>query len=746
MKKRFVSLSIAFLSILGLAGCGNKNSKAINNLDDFKGSTLGCLLGSIHEGLINERYNNPKLLQYNTISDLCEALGKGKIDGFAAELGYGIEVCKEYPNYKVVDGLLGQAQLGFIFPKTTQGNALKAEMNSFLSDYLKTEDYGNLKAMWFDKPESERVPFDYSTLPATKGTLKYATIPSVSPYAYVKGNGTYEGFDISIVCEFCKHAGYAITFEGDNLKALLPTVAQSKVDFGGGCIAITEERKESLYFSNPYSYSDIIMIAKNPKGIIKKPSEFAGKRIGILNGSIHDENVIKYFNGDAEISYYNSCSDLVYALNKGKIDAFGVDIGKAFNTTTASPNLACCDELISNEDIAFGFRKDNTSLRDEFNTFLNGFKYSGKLEKLKSKWYYDKNPKVDYSIESLNGSKGTIRLGTSYSIGEPYIYLLEDGPAGIDIDLIINFCKECGYKLEVTNYDFKGLISALEINKADIASGCLTITEERKQAMLFSNVYCDGGCTLVYKCFEEKTDFFKDLAAKFEATFIKESRYKLFLEGIGNTMLICLISIVLGTLLGFLLYLPTYFGSKVMTKFNKAYKWLIDGLPIVVLLMILYYIIFGTTSLTGVTVSIIGFSLVFASGVLGNFMASVSTVPNSQLEAGLALGFTRSQTFFKVILPQSMTYFFPSFKKDIISLIKATAVVGYIAVADLTQMSDIVRSRTYDAFFPLIATAIIYFILSAVLTRLVRLIEIPFNPKKRKKEKILKGVDTHDRA
>ncbi|MBR1660614.1 MAG: ABC transporter permease subunit, partial [Oscillospiraceae bacterium] len=101
-------------------------------------------------------------------------------------------------------------------------------------------------------------------------------------------------------------------------------------------------------------------------------------------------------------------------------------------------------------------------------------------------------------------------------------------------------------------------------------------------------------------------------------------------------------------------------------------------------------------------------------------------------------------TFFRIILPQAIPHFFPAYKGEIVALIKATAIVGYIAVQDLTKMGDIVRGRTYEAFFPLIAVAVIYFILAAILTFIVNRLEIAVNPRRRRKTDILKGLSLHD--
>jgi polar amino acid transport system substrate-binding protein len=122
--------------------------------------------------------------------------------------------------------------------------------------------------------------------------------------------------------------------------------------------------------------------------------------------------------------------------------------------------------------------------------------------------------------------------------------------------------------------------------------------------------------------------------------------------------------------------------------------------------------------------------------------SGVKAVDNGQTEASYALGFSDTQTFFGIVLPQAAQHFLPSYRAEIVSLIKATAVVGYIAVQDLTKMGDIVRSRTYEAFFPLIAVAIIYFVLAGILKAVVDKLTVSVDPEKRSDKKILKGIRT----
>ena len=205
-------------------------------------------------------------------------------------------------------------------------------------------------------------------------------------------------------------------------------------------------------------------------------------------------------------------------------------------------------------------------------------------------------------------------------------------------------------------------------------------------------------------------------------------------------MLITLLSILFGTVLGFLVFMLCRNGNLLANGMIRFFTWLITGTPMVVLLMILYYIIFGSTQINGIAVAVIGFTLTFGTSVLSLLRMGVGTIDAGQYEAAYALGHTNLNTFFKIILPQAIPHVLPAYQGEIVSLIKATAIVGYIAVQDLTKVGDIVRSRTYEAFFPLIAVTIIYFILEGLFILAVRRIRISIDPKKRSRDAILKGI------
>ena len=169
-------------------------------------------------------------------------------------------------------------------------------------------------------------------------------------------------------------------------------------------------------------------------------------------------------------------------------------------------------------------------------------------------------------------------------------------------------------------------------------------------------------------------------------------------------------------------------------------SFLVGTTPTVLFLMILYYVVFGNWNISGVWVSVIGFSILIACSVYEMITDGIATVGNQQYEGARALGYNKNQTLYSVLLPQAARHIFPRYKNEIISLIKETSIVGYIAVSDLTKMSDIVRNRTYEAFFPLISTAVIYFAITGLLIAVVNRVEIKFDPKRRTPKQIAEGI------
>ena len=477
-------------------------------------------------------------------------------------------------------------------------------------------------------------------------------------------------------------------------------------------------------------------------------SELADKRIGVTTGSVQALQTEEQF-PNAELYYFSSTVDMLNALRADKIDAFADADALLKYMMADNPDLTYLDEKLADGmkvGAIFPKTDEGRKLCDEFSEFVKEIKSNGVYDEIYKAWFEGtEEDRVIPDLDQLPGPNGTLRMAADVSM-VPFVFVKDGKPAGIDIDTVYRFCKEYGYSLELVAMDFAGILPAIISGKCDFACGGIAYTAERAESVDYAEPTYEGGSVIaVLKAADDgNTGFWSSLKSSFEKTFIREDRWELFLTGVLNTILITLFSMIFGTLLGFVIYLLCRRGNKVANKITSVCVWLVQGMPMVVLLMILYYIIFGNISISGLWVSIIGFTLVFGASMYGMIRSGANAVGKGQIEAAYALGYSDRKTFFRVILPQAAQHFMPAYKGEVVSLIKGTAIVGYIAVQDLTKMADIVRSRTYEAFFPLIAVTVIYFLISAVFKLFIRFFTRHVDPKNRTEKKILKGVKTDD--
>ena len=211
-------------------------------------------------------------------------------------------------------------------------------------------------------------------------------------------------------------------------------------------------------------------------------------------------------------------------------------------------------------------------------------------------------------------------------------------------------------------------------------------------------------------------------------SFIYQDRYKYYLTGLGNTIIMAFFACLIGVILGLILSLVIDYNEKkgklyLLSTFARMYIGIIRGTPALLQLMILYYIIFKSVNINIVVVGIISFGLNSGAYVSQIIRSGLISIPKGQEEASTMLGFNYFQTMKYVIMPQALRNVLPALGNEFITLLKETSVAGYIGILELTKASDIVASSTYDYFFPLLIVAIIYLILTLGLTKLLNLFE-----------------------
>lgn len=218
-------------------------------------------------------------------------------------------------------------------------------------------------------------------------------------------------------------------------------------------------------------------------------------------------------------------------------------------------------------------------------------------------------------------------------------------------------------------------------------------------------------------------DFFQDIQQDFYKCFIREDRYMLFLDGIGVTIKISLLAIVIGVAIGLLIALCSLSSKKFLRGIGKVYTDVIRGTPSVTQLMIIYFVIFASVHIDKWIIAAIAFGINSGAYVSEIIRAGILSIDKGQTEAGRSLGLSVSQTMIRIVIPQAVKNIFPALCNEFIVLIKETAIVGYVGLMDIQKAGDFIKSATFEPFMPLVGTAVIYFIIIKALTIGLRVIE-----------------------
>ncbi len=731
-------------------GTAQKSAGGTVHWQDYNGKKLGVLVGPLMEDAAKQFFPDSEYMLFDSYPDCVTALLTGKIDGFLGDEPGMKSLHAEQPEVDYIHESLTENNYSFAFRKDDpKSTALCNELNAFLK---KSWEDGTMEELdlWFGVDEAKKV-VDMSDLTGKNGTIRVVTTSTDMPWSYIK-DGNNVGYDIDLVVRFCRDRGYALEIGDVDFAGRIPAIQSGKYDFTTD-MNVTPERMEQVLFSDPTSHGGIVLAVRasdlaassQPESAAEysEYSDLSGKRVSMLTGAPFEELVRSKVPDVGEFSYFNSAPDTILALKSGKTDAFLTNNAVGALAVNRNPELALFPQDLDTSAFGIAFAKGDPA-RDMWQAAYDAISEETK-NALWEKWTGSDDSVKLLPEQDWPGSNGTVQAAVCDSL-EPMSYMGNGGQLiGFDIEMILLMAKELDVHVEFTGMEFSAIMSSVQAGKALLGAGSIIATDERKQSVDFVEYY-PAAFVLVVRAFRIETggSFLSAIADSFQKTFIRENRWKLFLQGIGTTMLITVLSVLFGTILGFAVFMLCRNGNPAANFITRFFVWLVQGMPAVVLLMILYYIIFGRVNIPGAAVSVVGFTLVFGSAVFGMLRAGVGAIDKGQLEAAYTLGYTNRKAFFRIILPQALPHFMPAYKGEITALIKATAVVGYVAVQDLTKMGDIVRSRTYEAFFPLIAVAIIYFILAAILTFLVNRIEIRIDPRRRSKQQILKGVKTDD--
>jgi len=457
---------------------------------------------------------------------------------------------------------------------------------------------------------------------------------------------------------------------------------------------------------------------------------------------------------NAELLAYDDILVGLSALKSGKIDTFvsGRFFIERDIAETGITDIRILDEPVKTYYVGLGLNEKTPveNYTGKVNAALREMKENGTLADMQKRWFLDGTEDMP-EIRVPEDPEYTLRVVT-YGASKPYSYIRDNTLTGFDVELArrVAAAIDCGISFEMA--DYSSMLMGLSLGKYDMISANLYISQDRAENVCFSDPYSQNDiCLCVYSPGGTHSTAVRNpndpgatdssgnsgvrnslstVRSGLSTTFVDESRWKMVLSGLGTTCVITVFGFLLANIFGGLFCALAMSKSKFCRGIFDVCFRIMQGTPIVVLLMILFYIIFGRSSLSGTFVAILGFGLSSGASLAQQFQGAITSVSRGQSEASLALGFSGWQTFFGIVFPQALRRLLPGYFSELIGLMKGTSVVGYVAVTDLTKVSDIIRSATYDAFFPLISVALIYFIIAMVLLTVLKAILKKLEPKR----------------
>ena len=476
--------------------------------------------------------------------------------------------------------------------------------------------------------------------------------------------------------------------------------------------------------------ADEAQSTESTSGTVNSADDLPGKRIGVQLGTTGDIYVSDYESDGSGtvVERYNKGADAIQALKQGKIDCVVIDEQPAIKFVEQNTGIRILDEEFTLEDYAFVVAKSNTELLDKVNSALEKLEADGTIANIQKNYIgtADEIGKFPYESKDVSHENGTLTVGTNAEF--PPYESYEDGQiVGIDMDIMRAVSDELGMELKIEDMAFDSIIPAISTGKVDIGAAGFTVTEERKKNVNFTDTYTTSKQVIIVKD-DTVTSEKAGLSEKFYDNFVKDSRYVYLLKGLGNTLLITVLALLVGVVFGFLIAIvrtnhDRNGGLTILNALCKLYLTVIRGTPAMIQLLIMYYIVFGSVDVSKRLVAILTFGINSGAYVAEIIRSGIMSVDQGQFEAGRSLGLTYVQTMWYIIIPQAFKNVLPALGNEFITLLKETSICGYIALTDVTHGANTVRSQTYEPYMPLFAAALIYLVSVSVLSALISRLE-----------------------
>ena len=727
LKPLFAKSALSLALAAGLfAGCSRRTpaDAKIESLKDLEGRTCACVLGTAFEEILSREQSGILYQTYNDTPSAIEAIRLGKSDVLPMDTVIARRWVSERPDALRILLTFGHNPYGYFLAK---GSPLYARVNAAVRNLKASGEFDRIIDKWCAASDLGTVRFEPRKAGVTgqAGVLRFATTGEYEPGSFLR-DGTFAGFDIDIARRIADELDMNLELVSVNMSSLVPSVQSGKADFGGGCITITESRREKVDFTDCYLDDGFALLGRVPKaseGVpeIRTAADLKGRRVAHMSSDFHKKELLA-LQPDIIFDPYTEYAFAVESLRKGKIDA--ISLGKTFAEIWTA-------KFPGEFKVAFDYADDvccfllskNSPLKQKFDAELRKMNAAGETAAIVSKWIEGaKNgtPPPMWECKPPPLGAPVIRVACAAQ-AEPWCFVADLGLAGADIEILQVIAQRLGWNLKPKTYSWGGMVDCVNAGRCEIACGGIYTAGRTFPTVDASEKYADEKMCLLVRDAAFKggesglVAFAKSLKGSFVRTFVTEDRWRMLANGFGITLLITFLASLLGTALAFPVWLARTSRLKAVSRLARVYIATLQGTPVLVLLMILFYIVFGQVDIDGLWVAVIGFGLNLSAYAGEMLRSGVDSVPRGQTEAALALGYTPRRAFVRFVLPQAVRAVLPVYRGELIGLLKMTSIVGYIAIGDLTKASDLVRSRTYESFFPIITTALVYFVASWLL-------------------------------
>ena len=451
---------------------------------------------------------------------------------------------------------------------------------------------------------------------------------------------------------------------------------------------------------------------------IKSLADLKGALIGVQLGTTSDvlSSELEKKGDGTKVERFTKGADAIQALRQGKIDCVMTDEAPAKAFLRVNPSLSILPEAFDKSGMAICVAKGNEALQQTLNKAIHELQASGIIDSIVVRHMVHHQAVAYQPNQSVkNTDTAPLRFATNATF-EPFEYYQAGKIVGIDVDVAYAIGDKIGRKVEIIDMEFDAIITSVQTGKADAGIAGITVTEERKKNINFTNTYTEVKQVVVVNDGKQVAASEEGIVDKFKSCFITDGRYLYLLHGLGNTLVITIFAILLSVMLGTLIAVirathDRQGNHRILNALCQIYLTIIRGTPTMVQLLIIYYVVFASADVNKIVVAIIAFGLNSAAYIAEVIRSGIMSVDRGQMEAGRSLGLSYSKTMRLIILPQAFKNVLPAMGNELITLLKETSISGYIGLVDLTKGSDIIRSITYEAMLPLGVVAFIYLII-----------------------------------